>query len=820
MNTQPFAACSSAWTVPLNAPGLIPDGENTYEVRAVNGAGPDPTPAKGYIWIDDRAYTAIPTVAPHANTLVATDDDANDAGAHPDVSAQLDLQGYDDPQYVEVKFPDGLEGSLRAVPNGSRCSVAQANAGTCPASSKIGTITGTAESPTDGLITASGEIYLVGAEGGGLNSQFAAGVAAAFKNIPGTVTPNLGSIFAQGGLKLTEQARNLTTIIDNIPRVTTTGRPFHITSVTLNIAGDTGGAANPLITNPHFCNDAAEPFDARPDYFNFVGFGTGYDASNTGTITAPYVVDNCAAVPFNPDISLSLTNPAAGGSTGLDADVSFPTDNSTLRGLQVTLPPYAALNFPAFGVADDMCKDATDGSGAINNVSPAGTFPAYNEFTRNSSTCPDQAMVGTATINTPLLDQPVTGNVYLINVTPVPALGIDVNPDIPGNPQGVTLGLVGFNATIPATCSFGACTLVQSTFNSVPDVPVNSIHLHLGDVAGRVSVGPGNPILNPNILNIASANAASCKNSGQGATAVFTPWSGTGAATVVAPLNATGCNDPKLTISSPVVPTTGGKTVNTTAATINFAYSINGVAAFPTPNAETGTTTCVTKNLTSGVTTPSTSVSTNSVPLVNGVNDIQISCTDAKGTGTVNRRVDRNIPSVTINSPSNGASTPLSTASVTMGVTVAGTAVTSSIPAGTTCGVSNNGGALVPQSTTISTPTVITLVPGTNSLVASCTNASGTGTSTAVVVTYAAPNATWQTTNQTVPNGTTSFNVAYRINGVSTIPAGTTCTINGAANTTPASTAVSVAVGTNNYTVQCTNAVGSTSAVLTLTRTS
>jgi len=811
------------------ADGTVDDtapGYNTYEVRASNAAGTDPTPAKGNIWIDDRPFSAaVNNVEALANdiTNAIPGQLPSDAGAHPDVTASLSLYGPDDPQTVNVKFPDGLEGSLRAIPQADRCVSTHAlnptnNAqdGTCPASALIGTAVATAESPTDGAVTANGNLYLV--DSPGLDPKYAAGVAASFLNIPGPVTPNLGSVIVTGGLVLSDQARNLTTELLNIPRVTTTGKPFHLIKGDLTIQGDAGpDDAKPLITNPHFCNDAAEQFDARPNLKQFVGGGTSWQGTSVDNITADYFVTNCAAVPFNPEITTSLTNPSAGGSTGLDATVTLPTDNSTLRGLKVTLPPFAALNFPSFGVAADQCVDATDATGSIQNVSPPGTLPAYNTFIRNSDTCPTQAMVGTATISTPLLDNDVTGNVYLIGTTPVPALGIDVNPDIPGNPQGVNIGLVGFNATIPATCSFGACTLVQSTFNSVPDVPISSVHLHLGDVAGRISAGPGNPVLNPNILNIASATAASCKNSGQGATAEFTPWRDGPGVTVVSPLNATGCNDPKLLFTAPVLPTTGAKIVNTTATTTNVAYTINGSTSFPAPSVETGTTTCVVKNLTSGTTVASTSTSTNSVALVVGVNDIQISCTDAKGTGTVNRRVDRAIPSVAINSPSNGSSTPLANASVTLGITNNGAAVTGAITAPLSCNVTNNGGAPV-SVTNAGTAVNVPLSPGINNLVGSCTNASGTGTSASVQVTYAAPNVTWFTASQTVPNATTTINASYRVNGLTTIPAGSTCTLNGVANTTPATNNVSLAVGTNTFTVQCTNVVGSTSAVLTITR--
>ena len=243
-------------------------------------------------------------------------------------------------------------------------------------------MTGTALGPIDGIVSATGTVYLV--DSAGLDPQYAAGLSVDFEDITGPVSGNVGDIYATAGLRLNDQARNLVVDIPSIPNATYAnasspgGMPFHITEVSLTVNGDTGGASSPLITNPHFCNDAGEPFDARPNFQNFVGSGTGYYGSNTldtGEITVPYVVDNCASVPFNPSLDLSLTEPTAGSSTGINATVALPAENSTLRGVTVRLPSYIALNFPSFGVASDMCSGNDDGSGSANNVSPDGTTP-------------------------------------------------------------------------------------------------------------------------------------------------------------------------------------------------------------------------------------------------------------------------------------------------------------------------------------------------------------------------------------------------------------------------------------------------------------
>jgi hypothetical protein len=551
MDAAAFAPCTSPWTLPLA--GLTTPAEHTYEVRATNAAGPDPTPAKGFIWIDDRTYTAVPTVAAEPNSLTPTAAEANDAGRHPNISATLALEGYDDPKSVNIKFPDGLMGSLKAVPQAGRCTVALANTGDCPASALIGTISGTATSSTDGTVSASGSVYLLDAPG--LAENFAAGVAVEIDTITGPVTGDLGDIRATGGLEITDQGRNLRLIADNIPRQTTTGNTFHIRSVSLTVNGDTGGATNPLLTNPHYCGAV---FTARPNQKQFVGTGTGYEGSITPVITANYIVDNCAAVPFNPTINFVLSSTAAGSSTGLTADVAIPFDHSPIRGLTVKLPPFIAPGFPSFGITADQCPN-----GSQTNVSPVGTTPQYLSF--NPASCPPQARVGLMKITTPLLDNPLFGDVYLINASPIPYLGIDINPDVvvpageQPNPQGVTIGLVGTTNTVqylPTTTSDppepGFCnpdietcaSAIQATFTSLPDTPITQVNMKLGGVnTNRVSAASGNPPLDTNILLIAAAgDAAACQNAGFNAISTFNPWRG--APTVVRNqlLQPTGCN--------------------------------------------------------------------------------------------------------------------------------------------------------------------------------------------------------------------------------------------------------------------------------------
>ncbi|MBI5309436.1 MAG: hypothetical protein HZB14_00175, partial [Actinobacteria bacterium] len=451
---------------------------------------------------------------------------------------------YDDPQTATVVGPDGLMGSLKSIPSASRCTMAQADAGTCPASSLVGTAVATGMSTTDGQVTANGNIYLV--DPAGLPSTDAAGVAVEFENITGPVTGNLGNVVARGGLRINDQARNLRVVIDSIPRQTSTGNRFHLLSGSLTINGDTRpnmgaapSAANPpLLWNQRRCTT---PGTHRPNFNQFVGTGTGYNGSATPTITATYAVDNCAAVAFNPTVAYSFSSLNAGDGTVMTADMSIPYDHSPLSAVQVTLPPFLSANTAAFGDASvDQCPVET-----IVNASPVST-PVYNtfDFENPSQPCPAQARVGTATITTPLLDSTVTGTVWLIEKAPIPNIGIAVDDATPGNPQGVNIGLVGTTATVQyvPTCDplFETCDqAIRAVFNAMPDVPLSTVQLQMGTVAGRLD-NLGNP-LQQHVVKVAAAADSVCHSAGDNLNTLLVPQRGTPNASRVQLIEPIGC---------------------------------------------------------------------------------------------------------------------------------------------------------------------------------------------------------------------------------------------------------------------------------------
>jgi hypothetical protein len=80
-------------------------------------------------------------------------------------------------------------------------------------------------------------------------------------------------------------------------------------------------------------------------------------------------------------------------------------------------------------------------------------------------TCPKASLLGTATVTTPILDRPLTGNAYLrSSVHELPDIAIDLKGQ-------VDFQLVGRVDSVNAS--------LRTTFESVPDVPVSSFKLDL-----------------------------------------------------------------------------------------------------------------------------------------------------------------------------------------------------------------------------------------------------------------------------------------------------------------------------------------------------
>jgi len=180
----------------------------------------------------------------------------------------------------------------------------------------------------------------------------------------------------------------------------------------------------------------------------------------------------CDQVPFNPTFDLQTTTSAADSPTGLETDIVIPqgglsTPNgiasSTLRDVTVTLPQGMSVN-PSSANGLAACSPAE--IGLLGN-----SFPEPNpiRFDRQPASCPDGSKLGTVSIDTPLLEDPLTGSIYLAQQGSNP-FGSLLAIYIVAEGHGVTIKLPGRISTDPQT---GAVT---AQFSDNPQLPFERLH--------------------------------------------------------------------------------------------------------------------------------------------------------------------------------------------------------------------------------------------------------------------------------------------------------------------------------------------------------
>jgi hypothetical protein len=208
-------------------------------------------------------------------------------------------------------------------------------------------------------------------------------------------------------------------------------------------------------------------------------------------------LDGCNRLGFEPQMKVTPDGEAASTPTGLTVDLHVPQDESlvptglseaNVKDTTVTLPEGLALN-PA---AADGLMSCSIGEIALESA--------------DAPSCPDASEVGTVTIHTPLLPDPLTGAAYLAaqNANPFGSL-VALYVVAEDAKAGVLIKLAG---DVHLTES----GQIVSTFQNTPQLPFEDFELHFfgGDRA---------PLATP----------ASCGS--YTASASISPWSGNTPAT-------------------------------------------------------------------------------------------------------------------------------------------------------------------------------------------------------------------------------------------------------------------------------------------------
>jgi len=380
-----------------------------------------------------------------------------EAGAHADVSTSFAFSDAgEDPldgmvpdghaRRIEIDLPLGLVGDPTKFP---RCTREQFRALGCPAASKVGEAVLTlASRRPDEVVSGVYNIEPSNHEPALLGIDISLGTVRSFVRIK--VRPNGG----------------LTAIVDDLPYGTALIRN---TMTLWGIPADHNGSGaerRPFMSNGTAC--AEEPVTTLRAW-------SYEDGDRVFTATSRNQIgENCSTLTFNPTLTATPTQREAGGPTGLDVTIDVPQGThpdgratAHVRSVEVTLPEGMTLS-----------------PSSANGL--AACLPAQFGYRTDSVvTCPEASKVGSVSVVSPLVDQPLTGSVYLAKQNDNP-FGSLVALYIVAQGQGVTVKLAGKISLDPVT---GRMT---TTFDDNPELPFSRFALSFKS-------GPRAPLTNPRV---------------------------------------------------------------------------------------------------------------------------------------------------------------------------------------------------------------------------------------------------------------------------------------------------------------------------------
>ncbi len=247
-----------------------------------------------------------------------------------------------------------------------------------------------------------------------------------------------------------------------------------------------------FLTTSTSCPGTAETTTARLDGWDSIGsFTTQSFSSDMNGV--PFVTTGCDRLPFDPSIDVTPTSRVADAPTGLNVDLTVPQSDAPdalatahVKDVSVTLPEGTSIS-PSAAAGLAACTDAQ-----IDLASD------------QVETCPRASKLGTVSVETPLLAEPLTGSVYVGSQQsddPQSGKMFRLFITATNTVSGVRLKLEGGVKADPAT---GRLT---ATFANNPQLPFSVLHV-------RFDGGP----------NAALATSPAC--GAQSTATTMSSWSG------------------------------------------------------------------------------------------------------------------------------------------------------------------------------------------------------------------------------------------------------------------------------------------------------
>jgi hypothetical protein len=394
------------------------------------------------------------------------------AGMHPDFATDILLnhifqengllsENMPRTEEVTVSLPPGLIGNVNAVP---RCTTGQLVAVSCPTDSQVGittvyvTFVGPKfNEPIYNLVPPHPDKEIA-------RFGFTAGLFPAFIDVHVRTDSDYGvtaTVYGPSGTVSLIGAEttlwgNPASEAHDVQRLTPTEATQCKTACEAEVNGVKGRRASTIpadqrkafMSNPSACQGGQVDFAAR-----------SYQLPDPFTALAPLPpISDCTGLPFAPTFEAEPTSHVAGAPTGLHTTLVLPQhlgeeerSTATMREARVTLPAGMQI---AAGAANWIGTCSAAQVGFHEEVDVA---------------CPDNSKLGTATVSSPALPEPIEGAIYQRTPTPGHQFGL-----------WLTVDALGLHVKLPGELEPDKATgRLTAVFRDLPQVPVQQIDLEV-----------------------------------------------------------------------------------------------------------------------------------------------------------------------------------------------------------------------------------------------------------------------------------------------------------------------------------------------------
>jgi len=420
------ATCTTATTsgvfTPWSRGGTRDDGV------PVSGT-PDATDSSSFDVSWDGQGAGCPATLPFAPGLDAGLVDTQGGGSSPFVFDLTRGDRQDVMNGLDVSLPNGLLGAVRNV---ELCSDTAADAGSCPAGSRVGSATVAAGPGSNPFYLRDQPVSLTGPYKGAPY-----GLAVAVHAAAGPF--DLGTVIVRQALHIDPNTAKVTVKSDPLPTIRD-GVPFRVRRV--HVVTDRPG----FMRSPTSCKPKT------------ISTSVSSAGNQTANLSAPLQATGCSKLGFKPKLKLALTGKSqtrTGKHPGLKATVTQRSGQAGIQKAEVRLPKSLALD-PANAQA--LCE-FTDGT---------------KDDLENR--CPKGSIVGRAKAVSPLLKKPLSGNVYFVK-------NIRIDPKTGNQIRTLPMIIVALRGEIDINLRGVSSTTksgkLVNTFDNVPDAPVSSFNLNI-----------------------------------------------------------------------------------------------------------------------------------------------------------------------------------------------------------------------------------------------------------------------------------------------------------------------------------------------------